>query len=515
LSIEIEVIPWGVILRASPSGLRVLGTALTAAFLVVACSSDPSPGDATPDQDPEKAVTDGVKNGDETDVDCGGSSAPKCGLGKGCNTHSDCESDACKDGVCVTPSADDGKKNNGETDVDCGGPDPGTPRCEAGKGCNDGTDCASLVCGTTKKCAAPTFDDGVKNGGETDVDCGGPDPGPRCAAGLACEAHGDCASDGCAYDKKCATRPSCTKLEGGYTCGPTETAGRQEDCCQSAPVGAFVVDKYLITAGRMRTFIERLNGNVRGWAQGLPAGQWNQTYTNELPQNIAEADYQLGPYNDKRACQAGDYTGHTYWTTPTAQDRVDFPKEVLDTKALNCVPWWLMSAFCVWDGGHLATEAEIEAAYTNAGTTPYPWGARGTYVTNAQVPHAIQYYDYATPNPPATARRAANGAYLDITYHIAPPGRRAQGNNASGHADMVGNMLEWVSDRDRQFLWKGSFERHSSEASNISGRPNDPYLARTNGGLPWQWGYNIGTGRPGDGRGVGYYGIGGRCARTP
>ena len=41
------------------------------------------------------APDDGIKNGDETDVDCGGTKAPKCGVDKGCATSDDCGSDAC------------------------------------------------------------------------------------------------------------------------------------------------------------------------------------------------------------------------------------------------------------------------------------------------------------------------------------------------------------------------------------------------------------------------------------
>jgi hypothetical protein len=452
--------------------------------------------------------TDGVKNGTETDVDCGGAGNPACGDGKGCAMGSDCVSLACNRNVCVPPSANDGIKNGSETGVDCGGPDA-IPRCDTGGGCNAPTDCASQVC-TGGTCRAPSPTDGVKNGTETDVDCGGAG-NPKCGAGKVCTAHVDCASDGCSYDNRCASRRTCTRLPGGYTCGPNEGGGRQEDCCDTAAVGPYRISKYQITAGRMRTFVERLGGNVRAWAAGLPAAQWNQAWTPELPANIDEANVQLGPYYDKRACDSGYHTGHTYWTPNPLDARQDFPKDVNDTKALNCTPWWLTAAMCVWDGGHMVTSAELRAAYTNNNTTAYPWGAIGAYNTTGQVPHAVQHYSYATPSPPAGARTDAAG-YLDIAFYIAPPGRRMTGYSATGVADLVGNLLEWVGDQDRRFVWKGSFERHSQEADNFTPGANDPYSALTTGGAPWVWGTNIGIGRPGDGRGVGYYGIGSRCA---
>lgn len=43
---------------------------------------------------------DGKKNGDETDVDCGGLNCGKCTDGKACGTGDDCNSTFCVDGVC-------------------------------------------------------------------------------------------------------------------------------------------------------------------------------------------------------------------------------------------------------------------------------------------------------------------------------------------------------------------------------------------------------------------------------
>ncbi|MFT7579476.1 MAG: hypothetical protein ACI9MR_001140 [Myxococcota bacterium] len=46
--------------------------------------------------------TDGGKNQDETDVDCGGS-CPGCDDGQTCNVDGDCANELCLDGVCATP----------------------------------------------------------------------------------------------------------------------------------------------------------------------------------------------------------------------------------------------------------------------------------------------------------------------------------------------------------------------------------------------------------------------------
>jgi hypothetical protein len=67
----------------------------------------------------------------------------------------------------------DGLQAGDESDLDCRG------SCEpcAGLVCNDGSDCASAVCSptatSTRECAPPRCNDGVLNGDEVDVDCGG------------------------------------------------------------------------------------------------------------------------------------------------------------------------------------------------------------------------------------------------------------------------------------------------------------------------------------------------------
>ncbi|SER31446.1 cohesin domain-containing protein [Neolewinella agarilytica] len=91
---------------------------------------------------------DGIQNGNETGVDCGG---PDCAA---CST--------CSDGV----------QNGNETGVDCGGPDCAAcpPTCSDGiqNGNETGVDCGGPDCP-----ACPTCNDGIQNGNETGVDCGG------------------------------------------------------------------------------------------------------------------------------------------------------------------------------------------------------------------------------------------------------------------------------------------------------------------------------------------------------
>ena len=92
------------------------------------------------------------------------------------------------------PTCTDGKKNGGETDIDCGG---GTcAPCKKGKGCAKTADCLSGVC-TGGVCQEASCTDTVKNGDETDVDCGG-GTCSACAANKSCAKATDCISGVCA-----------------------------------------------------------------------------------------------------------------------------------------------------------------------------------------------------------------------------------------------------------------------------------------------------------------------------
>jgi hypothetical protein len=79
-----------------------------------------SDGDGDGDGDGD-TCSDGQKNGDETDVDCGGSCSP-CADQDGCATASDCLSSVCSNGICQAPTCADSIQNGDEAGIDCGGP---------------------------------------------------------------------------------------------------------------------------------------------------------------------------------------------------------------------------------------------------------------------------------------------------------------------------------------------------------------------------------------------------------
>ncbi len=84
-----------------------------------------------------------VTDGDESDVDCGGSCF-LCATNQTCNSFNDCFSQVCEDAKCVSPSCDDGVRNGQESGRDCGG--HACPPCSNGETCFACDDCESGDC---------------------------------------------------------------------------------------------------------------------------------------------------------------------------------------------------------------------------------------------------------------------------------------------------------------------------------------------------------------------------------
>jgi len=189
----------------------------------------------------------GIQDGDETGVDCGGS----CGLcpGETCEVAEVCASRVCDPATgCVAPTCDDGVQNGTERGIDCGGscPEPCRP-ATCFNGVQDfnetGVDCG----GPCEPCSDDPCENGELDPGETDVDCGGP-ACPPCGEGGACERGGDCETGIC-FDDVCATAAeTCTNgekdhgesdVDCGGPCPPCATGrfcDRPSDCMSESCV---------------------------------------------------------------------------------------------------------------------------------------------------------------------------------------------------------------------------------------------------------------------------------------
>jgi len=173
-----------------------------------------------------------IKDGSETDLNCGGPGCLCCETPKICKVDNDCCSAFCRQGFCAEPRCDDLMRNGFESDVDCGGSCPG---CDEGKNCKSDSDCITGFCNSQGICASPSCDDNSKNGFESDVDCGGANCS-KCANGMNCFSSADCDSDYCesgycACDNSKDTdgdrMPDCWELK--YNLDPNNPDDAEED----------------------------------------------------------------------------------------------------------------------------------------------------------------------------------------------------------------------------------------------------------------------------------------------
>ena len=265
------------------------------------------------------ACSDGVQNGLETDLNCGGPICPPCAQSQKCVVNTDCQSKICANGFCTGSNCSDTVLNGLETDIDCGGTCLG---CDIGKKCVVGTDCKSAVCGATF-CQPPTCSDGVQNGNETDVDCGGPCP-LKCGIGYKCNTGSDCSSSVC-NNGFCAQKPN-----GALCGGPSEcSSGNCIDgvCCNTSCGGVCLA----CTAAKKGAGNDGLCGTIgagadpdaecadqgsascgtNGFCNGAGACQVYPTGTTCIPASCAADGIMLnnaGTCNGLGACISGGIT---------------------------------------------------------------------------------------------------------------------------------------------------------------------------------------------------------------
>jgi formylglycine-generating enzyme len=315
----------------------------------------------------------------------------------------------------------------------------------------------------------PPWADGIKNGTETDVDCGGGDiVTPRCKPTKTCASAADCTTAHCAAGACALLAPSCTGAAGTSSCG---LAG-DESCCASLPVpggsynrfsdpaypgtvATFRLDRYQITVGRLRAFLEAKGGNPKGAPPAPGAGAhpkvansgWRASFNTRLPASWLEINDRLGAAG---CAKGGDNTdgGAATWTAAPG------PYESLP---ITCIDWYTLFAFCAWDGGRLPTDLEWgyaamggseERLYAWSQPDDPPmnltWGVHDSIVAASLWDPVNQVYKFSVGTPFRTTD-PATGKVIDGPAHISPPGRKT-GYGKWGHADLTGNVLEFLLD---------------------------------------------------------------------
>ena len=227
------------------------------------------------------------------------------------------------------------------------------------------------------------------------------------------------------------TAASCKGL--AATCGPAGT----DDCCKSllvpggtfyrsydgvdyldknypATVSDFYLDKYEVTVGRLRAFIDAGMGTQKdpprdgaGAHPKIAGSGWRAAWNTELYPNAAALKAALRCYPSAQT-----------WTDTAGSN---------ESKAVNCLDWYTAFAFCVWDGGRLPTEAEWDYAASGGSEQRY----------------------YAWSNPPTSKT-------IDDSYAVYCGGtcwsmqnvgsKSPKGDGKWGQSDLSGNAWEWTLD---------------------------------------------------------------------
>ncbi len=304
---------------------------------------------------------------------------------------------------------------------------------------------------------------------------------------------GGSGGSGATGSKSCGT--------GNDTCGPNGTS----DCCatHAVPLGSFNRgndSNYRATLSEFALDIYEVNvARMRAFVGAVDEGYTPPTGSGKNPSNDADPGW-LAAWNDhlpadraafEAAFQCEDPTQRTWTNEPGAHER----------RPANCVDFYTAYAFCVWDGGRLPTDAELNyAAAGGDDQRVYPWSdpPSNNYVTGLYAS-----YFFLGAGPYACYGDGVYGCTVEDLIFV---GTKPDGNGRWDHADLAGNVYEWVQD-----LY-AAYPRDCDDCANLTegtqgtirggGFANNASLIQSDARLSW-------------GRDVRGVAVGVRCARSP
>jgi sulfatase modifying factor 1 len=279
---------------------------------------------------------------------------------------------------------------------------------------------------------------GAAGAGAAGAGAAGAGAGPCGPEGPSCEGLAGC-------DEEAGTR-CCESL---LVTGGTFERSPGEIPAYEAEVGDFCLDRFEVTVGRFRKFVAGYDAwrsaghpaDSEGEHPRVGAGSgWKTEYDAMLPRRAVQltGSSRLDP-------------GEAYQTW-----RDDAGTAAAERLPINSVSWYEAFAFCIWDGGRLATEAEWQyAAQGGSLNRDYPWG-------DDNPDPSLAVYACAGDGDPGSC------SYADIL----PVGSRRLGDGYWGQSDLAGGLWEWVLD---------TFDEYSEACDNCANLSDNAYRV-TRGG---------------------------------
>jgi hypothetical protein len=335
----------------------------------------------------------------------------------------------------------------------------------------------------------------------------------KCALGENCRTSGDCNSEVCNYKGVCIAteQKSCAAHFGGDTCGLGEVddpAAQHESCCatDTLPSGT-VLDRYILTQGRVRQVVEATGGNFQAWYDAHKATldpiavSQIDPYRDHLSTQMIGDDYSIVAQffgaiyvpdmpSDEQGCQIAGNGTH-YWFTPEQNAYYGdvpnvFPQEVMDTKPMNCTTSYMAALVCAYDGKHLQSIDDANDAF-GATQSSHPWdiaggwgSVNGVYVViGPSNKGGFGAADGACPSCSTSLINWANNYTYpnqdpahpyDYAFYVSAPGRFPIDTGPYGTKDVAGDVLVWTGspanwlDKDGRtttyLALNGSWESH-------------------------------------------------------
>jgi formylglycine-generating enzyme required for sulfatase activity len=252
-----------------------------------------------------------------------------------------------------------------------------------------------------------------------------------------------------------------------------------------ATVSNFMLDKYEVTVGRFRAFVNAGLGTQAsppapgaGAHPNLAGSGWDSTWGTSLVTNTATLTSGL-------KCNATYQT----WTDAAGAN---------ENKPINCVSWYEAMAFCIWDGGYLPTDAERNYAASGGNEQRvYPWSNPANSATID-----CTYANYKIDNP--AGMYCVNGT-TGAANRVGS--ESPKGDGKWGHSDLAGNVIEWTLD------WNATYSMECSDCANLT--PSSTRVLRdgtfTDADVSFLHAASRTSGNPS----ARIYSRGLRCARTP